>query len=395
MTTVVYVHGTGVREPAYSDAFKVVTQAIRAARPDVNVTRCFWGEQFGAKFQAQGVSIPNYETTRSLGAVTDEEQALALWEQLYNDPLYELRALALRDRRNAEFVPGQASPLAVMDQRVSQLFALPEVQAKLVEVGMADVADAARTSVVRSSPYREVLQVAPLDLSGYGDVVARAIIASGMAQLQAAQRYALILYNADLRDGLVDLLSQALVPDSRSIGGWIGKHVYNLALSLGAMRAVERRRGALTDVAAPGVGDILLYQARGEQIRQFIRETVIQAAGPVVVLAHSLGGIACVDLLVHEALPMVKLLITAGSQAPFLYEIGALQSLAFGEQLPAHFPAYLNIYDDQDFLSYVGAELFPGRVEDVRCNSRQPFPQAHSAYWANPQTWATILTRLP
>ncbi|NEQ82339.1 MAG: hypothetical protein F6K26_19415, partial [Moorea sp. SIO2I5] len=114
-----------------------------------------------------------------------------------------------------------------------------------------------------------------------------------------------------------------------------------------------------------------------------------------VILAHSLGGIACVDLLVTQPMAQVTLLITVGSQAPFLYEINALYSLEFGQPLPDFFPEWLNIYDLRDFLSYIGANLFPNKVQDILVDSKQPFPQAHSAYWTNPATWKAIIPRLP
>jgi pimeloyl-ACP methyl ester carboxylesterase len=108
-----------------------------------------------------------------------------------------------------------------------------------------------------------------------------------------------------------------------------------------------------------------------------------------VVVAHSLGGIACVDLLVKQRID-IRLLVTVGSQAPFLYEIGALSSLLHDQPLPPHFPPWLNIYDPRDLLSYIGAKVFPGRVSDVKVNNRQPFPEAHGAYWTNPQVWSAI-----
>ena len=110
----------------------------------------------------------------------------------------------------------------------------------------------------------------------------------------------------------------------------------------------------------------------------------------MLLLGHSLGGIACVDLLVREELPQVKLLVTVGSQAPFLHEINALPSLAYDQAMSEHFPPWLNIYDLRDFLSYVGGTVFPGRVQDVLVDSKQPFPESHSAYWSNPATWKAI-----
>ena len=146
------------------------------------------------------------------------------------------------------------------------------------------------------------------------------------------------------------------------------------------------RRGAAMDGTSPVCGDILLYQCRGQQIQALIRRRIEEVAPPVIVVAHSLGGVAAVDLLVGEKLDdRVRMLVTVGSQAPYFYEINALQSLEYarGEGLPGHFPSWINVYDLRDFLSFVGGELFPGRVVDRCVNNRQPFPDSHSAYFWN------------
>jgi surfactin synthase thioesterase subunit len=75
-----------------------------------------------------------------------------------------------------------------------------------------------------------------------------------------------------------------------------------------------------------------------------------------VLLGHSLGGVACVDLLIdpeEKERKQVKMLATVGSQAPYFYEINALSLLEYDEktELPKYFPWWLNIYDRADFLS--------------------------------------------
>ena len=162
-------------------------------------------------------------------------------------------------------------------------------------------------------------------------------------------------------------------------------------------KRLRQRRGPVMDKTMSFIGDILLYQGQGATVRQLIREKVEQAQAPVVLLAHSLGGIACVDLLIGEDLARkVELLVTVGSQAPVFYEIGALSSLRYeaAAKLPASMPPWLNIYDHQDFLSFVGARLFPGRVKDALVDNRQPFPYAHSAYWNNPIVWDLVIDAL-
>ena len=198
--------------------------------------------------------------------------------------------------------------------------------------------------------------------------------------------------------------------------GWAVNKLYGLAKDLSSAtlhaglgvvgRAVtplaKWNRGRLTDAAVPAAGDILLYQAKGQPIRDFIRHRVESVKPPVVLLAHSLGGIACVDLLVREELPRVSTLVTVGSQAAFLYELNALESLAFGEPLPYTFVRrWVNIYDARDFLSYRAAKVFPvtcgggPEVVDHRVDNSLPFPNAHSGYWDNTDTWDIVAREMP
>jgi pimeloyl-ACP methyl ester carboxylesterase len=203
--------------------------------------------------------------------------------------------------------------------------------------------------------------------------------------------------DTQLRDQAVDAIQKTLTRDEKSMGvilDWTKSQLMELASEFGTS-AIKWRRGAVMDGGYPFAGDIMIYQAKGKKIREFIRDQIEheQVEPPVVLLAHSLGGIACVDLLIeHDLRDKVKCLITVGSQAPFFYEIDALQTLSYGEPLPDHFPKWLNIYDLRDFLSYVGncEGLFPGKMTDVQVDNRQPFPEAHGAYWANKQTWNEI-----
>ena len=57
--------------------------------------------------------------------------------------------------------------------------------------------------------------------------------------------------------------------------------------------------------------------------------------------------------------------------------------------MPSGFPRWINLYDRNDFLSYVGGKLFAG-VEDVEVQSGELPLAAHSAYWVCDETWAAI-----
>ncbi|NEO38075.1 MAG: hypothetical protein F6J90_17750 [Moorea sp. SIOASIH] len=394
MTTLVFVHGTGVRQAAYEQTFKIVEGFVTKQRPDITVVPCFWGEQFGSKLNAKGASIPLFDATLALDQGEEEEQNIILWQQLYQNPLYELGLLSFQPRAAGDSNPFGEQPGDQLHDRLLALTPTGEFQANLQAAGIAEVFDQARRHVTRSDVYQDVLnQVSDSDSDCY-DTIARAIIAQGIFDCQQHNQDSIIIPEPELRDQLVKSLSDALGSQKQlGLGDWLQKPLSFLAGPATAW--VRSKRGAITEANTPTPGDIILYQSRGQQIRNFIQKTIEDAEPPVVILAHSLGGIACVDLLVMQPIKQVTLLITVGSQAPFLYEINALSSLEFGQPLPDFFPEWLNIYDLRDFLSYIGATLFPNKVQDVLVDSKQPFPQAHSAYWTNPATWKAIIPRLP
>ncbi|BAY75563.1 hypothetical protein NIES25_20090 [Nostoc linckia NIES-25] len=391
MTTVIFVHGTGIREREYNETFEIIKQKIHAQRPDIKVAPCLWGE-LGAKFNAHRASVPLEDATLALSE-EEEDADIILWRQLYRDPLYELRVLSLKPIESGN--PFGEEPGDVLQSRVASLTPASQLEAKLQEAGIAEVFEQAREAIIRSEPYeRALLTVSESDLNEYYAAIARAIVAQAMFLSELQEKFPPILTDAQLRDDVVELLTLALGEAELGLGGWLLKPLVELAQH-GGTNYIRGNRFELTDKISPMPGDILVYQTRGEKIRAFIQQQIEQAEPPVVLIAHSLGGIACVDLLVEQQLPQVELLVTVGSQAPFLYEINALYSLKYGELLPENFPEWLNIYDLRDFLSYVGKKIFPDRVQDVVVDSRQPFPRSHGAYWTNAKTWEAIISRLP
>jgi hypothetical protein len=196
------------------------------------------------------------------------------------------------------------------------------------------------------------------------------------------------------RDALAAAIAEDLGGSERALIGTILRQIGGLARRTGISSLLEQKRGAITDSTYPAAADILLYQLRGDDIRKYIRGVLEDSGDSVAILAHSLGGVACVDILQENPVPGVKLLITVGSQAPFFYEIGALPKVPYPDALRDDFPAWLNIYDPQDLLSYVGHDVFPGRVEDVAVNNRLTFPWSHTSYFDNPATWKIVAPRL-
>lgn len=393
MSTVFFVHGTGIREPVFSRLFGRVRSELHRRRPDLDVEPCYWGGAEGARLWHGGGSFPSYDTTRGI-APGPEDEELALWSLLYQDPLWELRMFAMTGPAGGEPPARRPRPGDTLDASVQALDPSGDLSAALAAAGLAGVFGSARAVTATSAVYRQALAAASDGIGSLRLAVARAIVAEALAE-QSEQDDAdtPVVPDAAARDRVVRLLVEDLGGQERGVPDLAADPVRGQALRLATARAGRQRR-ALTDATCPTAGDIMLYQARGDRIRAFIAERVVTAAEPVVLLAHSLGGIAAVDLLATQSLPPVTLLVTVGTQAPFFYEIGALWSLAHDDPLPAHMPAWLNIYDPGDLLSYVAAPLFPGRVEDVEVNNGQPFPHSHIAYWANPKVWDAIVSRL-
>jgi hypothetical protein len=400
MPTLLFVHGTGVRQASYGDTLRLISETMGAA---AEVQPCYWGD-LGSRLGASGQSIPAYDSTRSgldleADSIDPQSYPIALWQALLVDPLHELRSLGLKPH---PVVPAFQQTQGQQLIQVGRQLELSEpLRALLLRGGIEPATfDTARREVLASQALCQALEDANEDLDEYRAAIARAWIATAANHAHAEKLHstgewwwpALVL-DVDLRTQTEKLLIEALGGEVRSVTSWVMHHL-SWPLRWGFTQWGTNRRGAISDAAYPAAGDIMLYQARGEAIRARIRDHILAAAEPVHLLAHSLGGVACVDLLATEALP-VQQLITVGSQAPFLYEINALPCLPFGHPLPASLPPWLNIYDRRDFLSYIGASVFPGRIVDRCVDNRQAFPASHSAYWWNAEVWEAIRSTLP
>ncbi|MFH9613135.1 alpha/beta fold hydrolase [Streptomyces pratensis] len=388
MTTVVFTHGTGVREPHLTALLTRVASGLAAADPRVRLTAYDWGGPHGARLAADGASIPaapGTGTGRGTGD-PDDGDGTEEWARLYEDPTAELVT-----------VPGGAGPrvtppgAAFPDERprslLREIAARGEPRADALGPGLPEAAaELARSALL--GPAAEALDQETLAL-----VLARALTATVIAARLAADSP--VQSGGDARDTAVAALAERLGAAPAGTGrGPLLRTAGRPLVRLGSRYAVRRRR-ALTDAAHPAAGDILKYLARGEAMRQGLRDLVAALEPPVVLVGHSLGGIISLDTLISGPLPGVELLVTVGSQGPFLYETGALPSLAHPDPLPAHVPPWLNLYDRRDLLGYAAEPLFPGRADDIATDSRQPFPVAHSAYWTDPAVYRAIGERLP
>jgi hypothetical protein len=381
---VLFVHGTGVRHASYQVSVARIIRGLDGLGVDASLENCLWGDVLGAKLGANGKSIPKY--AEPLAKPLTDDQTEALWELLGRDPLFELRELAASPKK---VVPPNAKQVKVNMRAVLKGFRQDrDLIYRLQPYTVVTIWDKAVASVVNDKVLDVVFDVAGSPYAPLRVACARALVASLQRELSSANMPSLPVSE---RDSIVDYCLEKL--GGVEMGGlmdWFSARLEGLVVRLLNMKA-KRSRDALFSSVAPMAGDVMMYQARGEPIREFIEKRIIECGSDVIVLAHSLGGIACVELLIEKSLPQVKALVTVGSQAPFLYEINALRSLSFGEKLPEHFPKrWINFYDCNDFLSYRASDLFSGRVEDIEVASRLPFPDSHSGYWDLPELWKRL-----
>lgn len=376
--SLVFVHGTGVRLPGYQSSLEAAVAAATAAGITSDFVECAWGDPLGVEFT--GRSLPDPPSDQQLA---DEEADFARWRWLIDDPLFELDKLTIRDAHASAPVPipGLKPAWRKTWDGIAAYTPTDELALLLKRSGLEACWDAAWRSVVDASVASLAYERSAHEIPEASAALARAVVAQ--LHVTASMR-GLAGPSRDTRRKLVERL---LADWKQSTYGG-GAFLWNM-FARAATRVLREHRRRFSDMATLPIGDILLYQSHGAVVRDFIRKKVAGARPPVTVVAHSLGGIACVDLFALPDPPEVRALVTVGSQSPLLYEIGALSSLKPNEPLPNGFPPWLNVYDRNDFLSYVAHRLF-STATDVEVSSGQPFPEAHSAYFGNPEVWREI-----
>lgn len=385
--SVIFVHGTGVRAKKFSETLTKIKGKLQGLAPDLDVRGAYWGDSHGVRLNLGGLSIPDYHRTHGGEKEDAEDVRLGHWAVLYLDPWYDLRLLRLAPDATAR---DERAFLATVNGYRPRT----QTAAALHDAGLDAYFDLALADLRRAPELRVAART--VDRAGvqHRAAVATALVAHALA---AAERDGRVTPVGQVRDTLHSHVVGDLAAQDR--GG--EKSFKKVAVSLAAPIATwygQQHRGAMSDGAAPLTGDILRYQVHGSGMREEIAAVVASAPGDAVTLiGHSLGGIACVELLADEAGPKgvgkVDQLITVGSQASHLYELDVLARLPFirERKLPARFPErWLNVFDRRDFLSYPAQPVFGGRVQDLPVDNKQPFIESHSAYWDNDMMWRAI-----
>lgn len=166
------------------------------------------------------------------------------------------------------------------------------------------------------------------------------------------------------------------------------------------------------------VGDIFAYLAdRGTPERpdgEIVKlvagdfETASAARGPadpLIIVAHSMGGIIAYDILTHYRPDLVcDLFVTVGSQVGVFAELGLLNAVRVDRRLPpdpnrpkskvpANIKRWINVFDPADVLGFKADGVFD-RVEDYAFSSGVSSLTAHGMYFERPHFYERLNERI-
>jgi hypothetical protein len=406
--TLLFIHGTGVRKEGYDQTMALLQKGFKDILR-IDIDGVCWGPDLGVNVDAQAIEQVLPPTLMKAAEIAPEDIGVraALWAELLRDPLLELRMASMRPpapgKQNSA-LPGVQTPDIALTSMLSS-FAQKVSDPLPGEVEAQDVREATLW-LIREPLLKSAAAAAgdPTDRD-LVEAVARAIVAKTLVGYRGELGVGPnALYVADDRDALVDAIVKSF-PQTKGLGSWLSAGVKALAEGAATYYGRDRRTGLMNGVS-PAIGDILLYERRGDAILAEIERKILALAEQkrrVIVLGHSLGGIMIVDLLsrAREAgpLPITKL-ITVGSQAPVLFKFDALGTMRLKEPLPAGSPyrPWLNVFDRNDFLSFCASRAFPrvtDGIEDFEIESNVSFPEAHSAYFRQPSFFSKIAESWP
>jgi hypothetical protein len=404
--TIYFIHGTGVRDVAATiQQLRERGARLLAWKPE-QIVPIEWGRAKGPEPLDISPALPPSTRGAQLPGAPIPEDPAALWKLLMADPYAELRVLAVGPSMTSATSAGAkidptAQTLSTRILQRLQSLTLDHNDAAAAGVSAKQVSSAglelARSSLVATAANKAG------SLGQIAEVASRATVAIVLsAPLNDDSPPPLALYDPAARDNLVIAVANALDPDGqRGIFTDAAKRVVGEIATKVAMQRRQDFMGPLSNF----LRDVSFYLQHGAVVRDYIAKVIRDHSGDskVVVLGHSLGGIAAVDLLADPAaasgaakLP-VDLLITVGSQAPYLYLMDSLASLSPTKPDAQPFQPWLNIYNPEDLLSFCAQRVFPAatNIHDVALKADVPFPASHSAYWAQDSLYNILEQHLP
>jgi hypothetical protein len=408
--SIFFVHGTGNwdgRRPGINTQLATTLDAIRrglarSKMSTITVDGPPWARDLAADWPDISQVLPQASATRTKRAIgengepTDDADT---WELLLQDPLIELRLVGLGAQAESAPRVGGLLPAQIVSELTRRLTL---ADADLANTGVDQAHLKAATRLVADSEELEAAAEAinePAN-SELLDTVTRAVVAQMLVSYRDDPDVPapVALLSGDARSDLVTAVRAALATGTYK--ALVPKRAQRAAAALAARvgtRWAVARRDALMDPVTAFLADIAFYLQHGQELRNYVRARIDSLPPPHVLLGHSLGGVALVDLMSGDDRPEADLLITVGSQAPYLYLVDALANLRPPHPERRPFAPWLNIYNRRDLLSFCAMPVFAGvgGVEDVAVDPGVPFPESHSAYWDAPATWEAVSQKWP
>jgi hypothetical protein len=207
-----FVHGTGVRDAGFRQTLSNLNKNLPKYGLGIPVTGRSWGVELGVRVTAPWIAemIPQEGAAKGL-VPTDPEVEGALWAQLMDDPVFELRLMTLIGGAAIEVEPGAMPPATDLKARLDALN-VPEPAGGVTPEAL----HAAAVDLATEAGWSETLTLAASKAGQADDpalvaAVARAIVALTLARARGEPGTGPdALYLTDARDALVDQVAMAL-----------------------------------------------------------------------------------------------------------------------------------------------------------------------------------------
>jgi hypothetical protein len=403
---IVFVHGVNNRreDPDYEPRRKVTEQFLRKCFQGavingktfaaVNPYFPYWGD-LGAKFAWNMQSLPSGEMDAlGPGVEASLRPLVAAVRDLVESPGkasdQPLLAVAQQSFPRAVDILVELlllSPGAATADQVAEFILALQHYAAAFEPPMPPPAWLANIQTDEQfhgrliAEAQNVLAASPQALGGFGAV--GNALAAGAARLKQATK----AVAGKILDKVGDLASTKVLAWSRgSLNATIGRFFGDVFMYLNG-------RG---DQAAPGEIPSRILAAVDQAI------AAAPANEPLVIMAHSLGGVISFDLLTHFRPALkVDLFITVGSQVPHFEEMKLYRESQPGipsvatprAPKPANLKHWINVFDEVDIFSYSCKKIFAD-VQDFAYDTQTYVIKAHGAYFEQPRFYDRIRSRV-
>jgi len=373
---VLVVHGVANRDEAKFEAMvEALAMRIDAASTGMryNVVPAYWGDLGGGTGSNLHDALPPTFLTEAFGVRSDADRDTLL-EQIYR-ARHAVQAHAVRSDDDAARVIAEAARAQAVGGDTGSF---PTRGGAIDDTELRQAIDDA----LRDSTYVKRVRD-PDALRAIGEVVG---VSLGPVDGSGFETRGIVSSVRDAVGRVVGALDNLLGSLTSEAVGALNQAV----------------RGALATATALSLGDIVAYRDtdNGAAIRERVIERAqkggIDTTRPIIVLAHSLGGLVVLDMLQKGDLK-AKRLVTFGSQPAMFHVLKQLPTLTpyapgSSTRVSPNIGAWINLWHPMDVLGFVASPVFALADGTAPTDIQIDTPLStivgdrfwmHSAYWDN------------